>query len=185
MRRILLIVLAVLAAGFLLIQLIPIGRAYKNPPVVAEPAWDSPQTRELAQRACFDCHSNETVWPWYANVAPASWLVQRDVNEGREHLNFTDWNQSHEEHGHEGHTPEDLVEVLRKGEMPPANYLMLHPDARLTDAEREALIEGLLATAESSPIGGGSHEGDHTANDDHTDDAGHADQEEGHEEDAP
>ena len=185
MRRLILIAVAVLAAGFLFLQLIPYGRAHDNPPVLAEPDWDSQQTRELAQRACFDCHSNDTAWPWYASVAPVSWLVQRDVDHGREHLNFTDWNQSHEEHGHEGHEPEDLVEAIREGEMPPATYLRLHPDARLTDAEREALIEGLLATTEISPLGGESHEDEHTDEGDHADDAGHTDEGESHEEDAP
>jgi hypothetical protein len=66
------IILLILVGGFLLIQLVPYGRAHANPPVVKEPAWDSPTTRALAKRACFDCHSNETVWPWYTNVAPVS-----------------------------------------------------------------------------------------------------------------
>ena len=90
-RKLVLIGVAVLAAAFLLIQLVPYGHAHDNPPVAAEPNWDSPQTRELAQRACFDCHSNETTWPWYSNVAPVSWLVQHDVDEGREYLNFSRW----------------------------------------------------------------------------------------------
>jgi hypothetical protein len=63
-----------------LIQLVPFGRDHTNPVVTAEPRWDSPVTRELADRACFDCHSNETEWPWYAGVAPVSWLVYRDVS---------------------------------------------------------------------------------------------------------
>src|SRR5690349_11025724 len=61
---------------FLLIQAVPYGRAHTNPPVVSEPHWDSPRTRELAKRACFDCHSNETRWPWYSHVAPMSWVLQ-------------------------------------------------------------------------------------------------------------
>ena len=64
---------------FLVAQLIPFGRSHTNPVVVKEPTWDSPTTRDLAKRACFDCHSNETVWPWYTNIAPVSWLTQRDV----------------------------------------------------------------------------------------------------------
>ena len=64
----------------ILIQLIPFGRVHTNPPKAGEPAWNSPSTRELVRRTCFDCHSNETTWPWYSNVAPASWLLQRDVN---------------------------------------------------------------------------------------------------------
>lgn len=151
LRRILLVLLAILAAGFLLIQLVPYGRAHDNPPVVQEPNWDSPQTRELAARACFDCHSNTTVWPWYSNVAPVSWLVQQHVDEGREHLNFSDWNQSHDEHGHDEHEAEELGESVLEGEMPPANYLLNHPEAKLTDDERAALAAGLLATAVQTP----------------------------------
>jgi len=83
---------AIVAIGlFLIIQLVSYGRDYSNPPVVREPAWDSTATRELARRACFDCHSNQTVWPWYARIAPFSWLVYDDVVEGRGKLNFSDW----------------------------------------------------------------------------------------------
>ncbi len=153
-RRLILILLAVLAAAFLLIQIVPYGRAHNNPPVVAEPSWDSPQTRELAQRACFDCHSNETNYPWYANVAPVSWLLERHIVEGREHLNFSDWNQSHEGHDEEGHEAEEMGETVLEGEMPMRSYLLTHPEARLTDAERQALIEGLAATAALSPTSG-------------------------------
>ncbi len=84
--------LVLAAAGFGLLQLVPYGRNHTNPPVAAEPAWASAQTRALAVRACFDCHSNETTWPWYSNVAPVSWLIQRDVDEGRRRLNFSEWN---------------------------------------------------------------------------------------------
>ena len=85
------IVRILLLAGlvlFGLIQLVPYGRNHQNPPVVQEPTWADADTRVIAQRACFDCHSNETMWPWYTNIAPFSWLVQRDVEEGRSKLNF-------------------------------------------------------------------------------------------------
>lgn len=156
-RRLLLLLVAILAAGFLLIQLVPYGRAHDNPSVVSEPNWDSPQTRELAQRACFDCHSNETVWPWYSNVAPVSWLLQRHVEEGRHKLNFSDWSRS------EGEEAEEMGESVVKGSMPLANYLWTHPVARLTDAERTALADGLNATAGLSPTMGGN-EAEHEEN---------------------
>ncbi|MCB8945661.1 MAG: heme-binding domain-containing protein [Ardenticatenaceae bacterium] len=127
--------------GFLLIQLVPYGRNHNNPPVLSEPNWDSPQTRELADRACFDCHSNETVWPWYSHVAPVSWLVQHDTDEGREHLNFSTWNE-----GGKGREPDEAMEVIAEGEMPPPVYLITHPEARLTAVEKEALMQGLRAT---------------------------------------
>jgi mono/diheme cytochrome c family protein len=104
--------------------------------MTAEPAWDSPQTRELAQRACFDCHSNETKWPWYSNVAPISWLVQHDVDEGRHEMNFSEWDKPQ----HEAH---EAAEVIEEGEMPMAIYLPLHPEAKLTPEETQQLIKGL------------------------------------------
>lgn len=70
-----------------LIQLVPFGHSHTNPTATKEPDWDSPGTASLFHRACYDCHSNRTTWPWYSNVAPVSWLVQRDVNGGRRHLN--------------------------------------------------------------------------------------------------
>ncbi len=140
--RLILLTTAVAAGGFLLIQLIPYGRNHTNPPVVKEPNWDNQQTLELAQSACFDCHSNETTWPWYSKVAPLSWLVQRDVEEGRRIVNFSDWGNNRR-----AERPGELAEVIGEGEMPPASYLITHPDARLTTAEKQALIQGLRATA--------------------------------------
>ncbi len=123
---------------FVLIQLVPYGRNHTNPPVTMEPAWDSSQTRQLAVRACYDCHSNETVWPWYSNVAPVSWLTQRDVDEGRAELNFSEWNRPQK--------TDEIVKSVQKGEMPPAIYLPTHPDANLSAGDRQALIQGLTAT---------------------------------------
>jgi mono/diheme cytochrome c family protein len=139
MKKIILLVIAGVIILFLLIQLVPYGRDHTNPPVVAEPAWDSPQTRALAQRACFDCHSNETVWPWYSNVAPVSWLVQRDTIEGRQKLNFSTWGTGEQE-------TEEMYETVAEGEMPPPVYLITHPEARLTAAEKQALLSGIKAT---------------------------------------
>jgi len=118
-----------------LIQLIPFGRTHTNPPDTKEPAWNSPVTRELIHRACFDCHSNKTVWPWYSNIAPVSWLVQRDVNGGRRHLNFSEWDlpQRH---------AKDVAEEVKQGEMPPWFYLPMHPAANLSEAEKQELIDG-------------------------------------------
>jgi mono/diheme cytochrome c family protein len=123
------------AALVLAIQLVPYGRDHRNPAVRREPVWDSPETRALAVRACFDCHSNETVWPWYSTVAPVSWFVVRDVAEGRRELNLSEWDRSQKE-AHES------AQKVKKGTMPPWYY----PWARLSPAEREALIRGLEAT---------------------------------------
>jgi hypothetical protein len=123
----------------LAMQIVPFGRSHVNPPVTQEPKWDSPRTRELAKRACFDCHSNETVWPWYSNVAPVSWLVQNDVDEGRSRLNFSEWNGG-------GREIERIGGAVLEGEMPPSIYLVQHPDARLSDPELQELANGLQNT---------------------------------------
>lgn len=135
--RLFLILIVVLIALFLAIQLLPIGKNHTNPAVVSEPNWDSPATRDLAKRACFDCHSNETVWPWYSNIAPVSWLVYFDTMEGRRNMNFSEWAQGGSQDINE------IAGVLQEGEMPPAQYLLMHPEAKLTAAEKQALIDGL------------------------------------------
>jgi hypothetical protein len=90
-------------------------------------------------RACYDCHSNETVWPWYTTVAPISWLATRDADEGRSRLNFSQWGSGHQE-------VDDVAGVVREGEMPPVYYGWMHSSARLTAAETQQLIDGLQAT---------------------------------------
>src|SRR5487761_1904633 len=104
-------ILLSLVLAAVLIQFIPFGHDHTNPASVKEPAWDSPATRDLVRRACFDCHSNQSVWPWYSNVAPVSWLVQRDVNGGRAHLNFTQWDRP-QRHA------KDVAEEVKTGDMP-------------------------------------------------------------------
>lgn len=126
----------------LAIQAIPYGKAHSNPPIVKEPVWDSPDTRALVKRVCFDCHSNETVWPGYSKIAPISWLVQYDVDEGREELNFSDWIGTKE-----GEQATKIIKQINKGEMPPLQYLPTHLEAKLSPAEKESLIKGLAATA--------------------------------------
>jgi len=119
--------------------LIPVERT--NPPVVTQVKWDSPQTEALFKRACADCHSNGTVWPWYSQVAPVSWLVARDVNEGREKLNVSDLRAGDPERVR--HNIEEIGEVVMEGAMPMPIYLPMHPEAVLTDAEKKALVSGL------------------------------------------
>ncbi len=132
-------------------QLIPVDKT--NPPVLQEPAWDSPRARELAQAACFDCHSNETVWPWYGSIAPASWLLVRDVDEGRAEVNFSEWPASEKE-------ADEFEEVIREGEMPPWYYALMHSGARLSDAEKDELIAGLRATVGAGGVAGDEEDSD-------------------------
>lgn len=129
-------VLAVIAL-FGLIQLLPMAKDHPNPPVIREPPWDSSQTRELVKRACFDCHSNETVWPWYSNIAPVSWVVEEDVLEARAALNFSEWTPI------TNLKPGEIGAILDESEMPPGIYLLAHPEARLTMDELQKLTDGL------------------------------------------
>ncbi|PYM86499.1 MAG: cytochrome C [Candidatus Rokuibacteriota bacterium] len=126
-------------ALLLAIQAVPYGHRHENPPVRLEPRWAGSATRDLAVRACYDCHSNETAWPWYSYVAPMSWLIRKDIDEGRGDLNFSEWNRAQPE-------AEKTAEVVQKGEMPPRYYVLLHSDARLSPADRRELIQGLEAT---------------------------------------
>jgi len=126
-------------AVFALIQAVPYGRHHVNPPVVKEPAWNSPATRAFAVRACFDCHSNECRWPWYSHIAPASWFVQSHVEEAREELNFSEF-QKTQKHARKA------AEEVEEGEMPLTSYVLIHRDAKLTDAERAEFVKGLKAT---------------------------------------
>ena len=138
-KKIVLGVLIGLIAGGILIQFLPYGHDHTNPPVAAEPQWDSQQTRDLVTRACYDCHSNQTTWPWYSNIAPVSWLIQHDVEEGRSRLNYTEWNRPQRE-------TEDAARQVQRGAMPRWYYVMLHPAANLTSTEKQALIQGLQAS---------------------------------------
>ena len=134
-----------LGVVFALIQLVPYGRDHANPPVTQEVRWDSARTRELALGACYDCHSSLTVWPWYTNVAPASWLIFDDVQGGRETLDFSEWDRPQEAE------TSDIVEVVRDGSMPPFQYKPLHPAGRLTTTERDELAQGLERTLAADP----------------------------------
>lgn len=123
-----------------LIQFVPYGKNHQNPPIGNEPAWSSPQVRSLFARACGDCHSHETTWPWYGSIAPVSWLLQSDIDEGREHFNTSAWGTQAKNKGNEA------AKEVREGEMPPWFYLIPHPEARLSKAEEAELVQGLVQT---------------------------------------
>lgn len=133
-------ILAGVAIAAIAIQFIPYGNQRTNPPIVSEPRWDAPRTQELFNRACADCHSHKTTYLWYSNVAPISWLIQRDVEEGREHFNVSAWGAQEKNEGNEA------AKEVKEGSMPPWFYLPTHPEARLSDAEKRELIEGLEKT---------------------------------------
>ena len=128
------------------IQFAPYGRNHVNPPVVREPSWDSPGTRDLAKRFCFNCHSHETIWPLYSRVAPASWLIYRDVVEARKKLNFSDWKDGMRG----GENPHEIKKEVESGDMPPIQYRLAHLEAKLDDASKKALVDGLGTTVKAS-----------------------------------
>lgn len=125
------------------IQFLPIWLWQTNPPAQSQPAWSDPQTHTLVQRACYDCHSNQTTWPWYSKVAPSSWLVTWDTLRGRRHLNFDNWNAALRD---PTRLAREVQREVSSGSMPPSYYLIMHPDARLTPQEQQQLIQGLQQT---------------------------------------
>lgn len=99
----------------------------------------SAKIKGIMKLACYDCHSYETNYPWYANIAPVSWLVGHDIDEGREHLNFSTWGEYSKKK--QAHKLEECAEEVASGEMPMPLYTLTHPKAKLTDEERETLIQ--------------------------------------------
>ena len=109
-----------------------------NPPVQSD-IGTSAEIKEILRRACYDCHSNETEWPWYSYVAPMSWFVAGHVDDARGHLNYSEWPAFDLEE--QEHLFEEMWEMLSEGEMPLKSYTLIHRDARLTDGERDVLLE--------------------------------------------
>lgn len=126
--------LALLVVAFLVIQFVPVQRT--NPPIATTPAWNSSQTQALVERGCRDCHSNETRWPLYSYVAPVSWLIAHDVDEGRAKWNYSEGRGEADE----------AAEQVQRGAMPLRIYLITHPEARFSPAEVQSLVDGLQAT---------------------------------------
>jgi hypothetical protein len=135
---------------FLAIQLVPYGWSHPNPPVVQDAPWPDAESAAIARQSCYAYHSNETDWPAYSCVAPFSWLVRRDVDDGRDELNFSTW-------GRDDGEADDAAEVILDGAMPPDRYTMVHRGARLTDDEADRLVAALQAMGASDD--GGSDDG--------------------------
>jgi hypothetical protein len=144
-RWILLGILVVLIA----IQFVPVQRL--NPPVETEVPAPA-NIRIILRRACYDCHSNETVWPWYSHVAPFSWLVTRDVRSGREELNFSTWSRIATQQ--QVKKLKESWENVAEGEMPPWFYLSIHRDAALSAEDRKVLRNWALSAAPEPAVEG-------------------------------
>jgi len=145
------VLLRVVLAGvvvFAALQLVPYGWSHPNPPVVQDAPWPDQASADIARDSCYDCHSNETDWPLYSYVAPMSWLVRRDVEGGRDKLNFSLW-------GDDGGEVDDAIEVVEDGSMPPRQYTLVHRGASLSDSEADRLIAALEAMDGDHDGGGG------------------------------
>jgi hypothetical protein len=138
LRRLLMIMLIVMALALIVIQLVPVDRS--NPPVSMNVSAPE-RVQRVLRNSCYDCHSNETTWPWYSKVAPVSWYIANDVHEGRKHINFSTWDKYPAEKRRD--IIAEAFEEVSEGAMPMPNYLRLHPGARLTDADVEALRQWL------------------------------------------
>ena len=133
-RRLVRVGVGVVAAAAVAIQLVPVSRT--NPPrngVVPAPE----PAMAVLRKACWDCHSNETRWPWYAYVAPVSWRIADDVREGRHELNFTEWNRASARQRRR--VADKVWEEVSEGNMPLPRYVRWHPEARLSATDRAAL----------------------------------------------
>lgn len=150
-------ILSGLMIALFAIQLLPYRGS--NPPERTEPEM-APEVREILTRSCYDCHSNRTTWPWYSQVAPVSWWIVHHVNEGREHLNFSEWDRlDSKERGKAG---EEIADEVSEGGMPLASYVVGHPEATLSDGDRQILLSWAngLRDANSSA----RQDGEHTEN---------------------
>lgn len=145
-RRMLLQLAGLVVFVLVALQIIPVTR--DNPPVTAE-IHASPAVASILRRACYDCHSNETVWPWYSHVAPVSFLIANDVHHGRRHVNFSTWGTLTP--AKQAKNVQDIWEEVSEGEMPMSIYVPLHHDARLSDLDKRALEAWAKSVAAENP----------------------------------
>ena len=110
----------------------------------------SPEVHEVIKAACYDCHSNETIYPWYSHVAPFSWIIADHVIEGRDELNFSEWGTYSLKR--QDHKLEEMIEEVEEGEMPMKGYVMLHSEADLTEEQTEAVFSWIRQYRESLDV---------------------------------
>jgi hypothetical protein len=145
MKKRWIIITTVIIAILLLSQLIPVTRS--NPPVSGE-ILTPVEISAILRKSCYDCHSHQTNWPWYSRIAPVSWLVIHDVEEGRDHLNFSTWNNYNSREKIKIY--EEMREVLEKEEMPLKPYLWMHSEAKLSQKDLKNLFQWLnLSTGDT------------------------------------
>jgi hypothetical protein len=148
-RRVVLWVGLAALATFVAIQFVPYGWRHANPPVTLDAPWPDEESEAIARRSCYDCHSNETDWPWYSHVAPMSWLVRSDVESGHDKLNFSTWDTGPGD-------PEHAIDRVAGGSMPPDNYTRIHRGTDLSEDEVATLVGALGQMPESGDDDGGN-----------------------------
>ena len=144
-RRIALWTIVGLVALFVVIQFVPYGRDHTAKAAPNPFQWSAPAAEAIARESCYDCHSNETKWWWGVKIAPMSWLAQHDIDGAQDAFNFSDWTG--------GVTAEEIREAIN-GEMPPLQFTLLHPGAKLSDAEKKTLVAGFQASLAANGSGG-------------------------------
>lgn len=142
--KILKILIILLIAAFIIIQFFRIDKT--NPefdPVIDLITMENPpiEVAQMLKSACYDCHSNETIWPWYSNIAPISWMLEQHVEDGRDNINFSFWGEIEKED--RLYVLEEMIEEIEEAEMPLPGYLITHSDAKLSDTQRQLLIDWL------------------------------------------
>lgn len=135
-------VLVILLVVFILIQFFPIDRTNPTP----TPQLDfltikkTPEsTATIIKNSCYDCHSNETKYPWYSRIQPVSWLLKNHIDEGRKKLNFS--NFANYEPKRQAHKMDEAAEMIEKGEMPMDSYVLIHSAAKLSEQQKQELIK--------------------------------------------
>ena len=132
------------AIAFIAMQLVPVNRT--NPPVTGDVSAP-PEVAHIIRRACYDCHSHEAHWPWYGYVAPVSWLLESDISEARNHLNFSQWSEYSA--NKQARLCQDIWEEVDNGDMPLPGYLLIHRRARLSDEDKHILHRWLQSMSEN------------------------------------
>lgn len=135
-------IIVVLLVAFVIIQFFPVDKTNPAPTPGMDflKIKDTPEkTAKIIRTSCYDCHSNETTYPWYSNISPASWWVKNHINEGRKHLNFSTF--AVYEPKRQIHKLEECIEMVEKKEMPLESYYIGHQDAKLSDEQRVELVQ--------------------------------------------
>jgi hypothetical protein len=153
-KRLAVLKIAAITCAVVFVAIQAIRPARTNPPTDSSQTLEAtmhppPNVARLLQRGCADCHTNNTVWPWYTNIAPLSWWIVNHVNEGRRHASFSEW--ARYDRGRQAQALAAACARLERHDMPLPSYLLMHRDARLTDAERGTICDWTRSAADASP----------------------------------